>query len=458
MSVGSGEPERGQPQSLEGIPRPGDVIASKFVVERVLGVGGMGVVLAARHLQLDVPVAIKFLLPDAMRRAGSVARFLREARAAVRIQSEYVVRVIDVGTHDTGAPFVVMEYLSGRDLSQVLQERGRLAVAESVDFVLQACHAVAQAHALGIVHRDLKPANLFVARRPDAAPRVKVLDFGISKSTRFEADNAGLTKTSSFVGSPLYMSPEQLRSPKTVDPRADIWALGVILYQLLSGRCPFEAEGVLELCAKILGETPTPLQVLWPDVPAAMEQVVRRCLEKRADDRFQTVAELADALAPLASPGARPLVGNIARTQAPGGATAGDGQARGFEHTVAAGVLPPVLEGTERTRAGPSEPPGAAAEVAPSPALEEQAPARTAGTARDEAAPGAEVGLLADRHHTPNRARRWWAAGAAVVLAVSLGIGMAARWRQRPPAPPTATAATRATPPVPASQPGQPAS
>src|SRR6266511_1188050 len=218
----------------------GEILAEQYRVERVQGVGGMGVVVVATHLQLEERVAIKVLVKEALGNAEAVARFAREARAAVKIKSEHVARVIDVGTLETGAPYMVMEYLEGGDLSQVLQSRGALPVEDAVEYVLQTCEAIAHAHVLGIVHRDLKPANLFLIRRPDGTAAIKVLDFGISKvmpAKGSSSDNA-MTRTRAVMGSPLYMSPEQMTSTRDVDGRTDIWALGVILYELLSGQPP----------------------------------------------------------------------------------------------------------------------------------------------------------------------------------------------------------------------------
>jgi eukaryotic-like serine/threonine-protein kinase len=277
----------------------GQVLVGKYRVERVLGVGGMGVVVAAHHLQLDERVAIKFMLREALENAEAVARFAREARAAVRIKSEHVARVSDVGVLDTGAPYMVMEYLDGSDLSAWLKQRGHLPIEQAVEFVLQASEAIAEAHALGIVHRDLKPANLFVIRRPDGALSVKVLDFGISKVTSLgsSAPDFGMTKTSAIMGSPLYMSPEQMRAAKEADARSDIWALGVILYELLAGITPFMSEALPELILKIATEAPAPIRDRVPGAPLALEAVILKCLEKDPRKRFATIGELAVALA-----------------------------------------------------------------------------------------------------------------------------------------------------------------
>ncbi len=283
----------------------GQILAGKFRIERVLGQGGMGVVVAATHLQLDERVALKFLLPDALSNPEAVERFAREARAAVKIKSEHVARVSDVGTLESGSPYMVMEYLEGQDLAGFVHANGAMAVPLAIEFVLQACEAIGEAHALGIVHRDLKPANLFVTRRVDGSPCVKVLDFGISKLTAPGGGaDLGMTKTSSVMGSPLYMSPEQMSSTRNVDMRTDIWALGVILYESLTGRVPFEAETMPQLCGMILQDPPRPLHDLRPDLPDVLQAVIFRCLEKSRDRRFANVADLAAALAPF---GARPL-------------------------------------------------------------------------------------------------------------------------------------------------------
>jgi tRNA A-37 threonylcarbamoyl transferase component Bud32 len=294
----------------------GDVLAGKYRVERILGVGGMGVVVAAHHLILDEKVAIKFLLPDMLSNQEVVVRFAREAKAAVKIKSEHVARVIDVGSLDTGAPFIVMEYLDGTDLSAWLRDRGAQSIEQAVEFLLQACEAIAEAHALGIVHRDLKPANLFVIRRADGLLSIKVLDFGISKMTVLGASGTdmSMTKTSTSMGSPLYMAPEQMASSRDADRRADIWALGAILYELLSGRVPFSGTTLPEVCFKIATAPPDPLRTSRPDVPASLEAVIHRCLEKDRERRYHNVAELAVGLLPFAPSRARGSIDRISRT------------------------------------------------------------------------------------------------------------------------------------------------
>jgi eukaryotic-like serine/threonine-protein kinase len=289
---------------------PGTVLGGKFEVERVIGQGGMGVVVLARHLSLDQLVALKFLLPTALRQPDLVARFLREARAAARIKSEHVARVLDVGTLDTGAPYIVMEYLEGRDLSRRLREEGPLSVSDAALFVLHACEALAEAHASGIVHRDLKPSNLFLSSYPDGTPCVKILDFGISKLVvPGSTPDLSMTSTATVMGSPHYMSPEQMRSTRDVDLRTDIWALGVILYELVSGRVPFDAETMPQLCSLVLEQAPARLTV----APARFEALVMRCLEKAPQRRFVDVLELALALGEFAPPEGQRSIDRISR-------------------------------------------------------------------------------------------------------------------------------------------------
>ncbi len=286
----------------EHLPKPGDIVAGKYQIERIIGKGGMGAVLAAHHQLLGQRVAVKFLLGEIAANSEAVARFNNEARNAFKIQSEHVCRVMDVGT-ENGFPYMVMEYLEGGDLSQLLEQRGALPVEEAVDYVLQSLEAIAQAHALGIVHRDLKPANLFLAKRQDGGTVVKVLDFGIAKASNPFGEASGghnLTSTKSMLGSPLYMSPEQLRSAKNVDARADVWALGVILYELLTGTVPFNGETLGELFIAILETQPVPVSQKRPDVPQALSEAIMRCLQRNIDYRFANVAELAVALASCA--------------------------------------------------------------------------------------------------------------------------------------------------------------
>ena len=301
--------------------REGDLLAGKYQVVSTLGRGGMGVVYLAKHLELDQHVAIKLMLPEAAKSKAAVERFMREARAAAKIRSQHVVRVTDVGTLEGTRPFMAMEHLQGSDLHQLLTERKRLPLAETAEYLLQALEALAEAHALGIVHRDLKPGNLFVTRRPDDTPVVKVLDFGISKIMAASLSPSNpLTQVSALVGSPLYMSPEQMKASRNIDPRADIWALGIILYELLTGDVPFKGESLPELCAVIVleGDPPRARDVV-PELPAGIDEVIARCLARQVDRRFANAIELARALVPFAPERARVSVDRIAGVLAPAG-------------------------------------------------------------------------------------------------------------------------------------------
>jgi serine/threonine-protein kinase len=282
---------------------PGDIIASKYRVEQLIAVGGMGVVVQARHEKLGQQVAIKVLLPSEAEEHGqSVPRFLREARAAAGLKSEHVVRIYDVDTLASGLPYMVMELLTGTDLRRVIKRQGAQSVERSVAYVLQAADAIEEAHTAGIIHRDLKPSNLFLTHRRDGKPLVKVLDFGISKTLKeFDLDLEGdLTTSRAMIGSPRYMSPEQVRDARSVDARTDVWSLGAILYELITGKGVFTADSLPAICAAIVADPPAPISGFRSDVPAVVEHAILRCLEKDPRNRFQSVRELADGLQGLA--------------------------------------------------------------------------------------------------------------------------------------------------------------
>jgi serine/threonine-protein kinase len=285
---------------MGGALEPGTVFAERYVIEAQLGRGSAGVVFSALHADLKQRVAIKWLRDTA---PFGVERMVREARAALALHSEHIVRVMDVGSDPDGHAYIVMEQLEGADLGSVLQDRGHFEIEEAVDYVLQACAGIAEAHARGIVHRDLKPSNLFLTTRADGAPLVKVLDFGISKTTEDEDADSSVTGPAEMVGSPRYMSPEQVRGQRNVDHRADIWALGVILYRFISGKAPFggQGKGISGALASIVIDDPPPLRDLVPDVPVELEAVILRCLAKAPDDRHASAAELAARLAPFGS-------------------------------------------------------------------------------------------------------------------------------------------------------------
>ena len=282
------------------MPKVGDVIAGKYRLEKVAGEGGMGIVYAAQHLVLRQRVAVKVLLPDAATSEMVVERFAREAQAAARIQSEHVARVMDAGCTDTGAPFLVMEYLEGCDLEELLQVEGPLALTDVVDYLMQALEALAHAHAVGLVHRDIKPANLFLACRADGGNVIKMLDFGISKATTARPEDKVLTGHA-VLGSPVYMSPEQLRNAKDIDARADIWSLGVVAYELLAGKPPFDGDGVGEIFAAILEKDPEPLHSMNWRLPPEISAVIAKCLQRKPEDRWDDAAALMRALKPFGS-------------------------------------------------------------------------------------------------------------------------------------------------------------
>jgi serine/threonine-protein kinase len=267
----------------------------------------MGIVLVATHLQLEEKVALKVLEGQAATDSGAVARFLREARAATRVKDEHVVRILDFGTFDTGDPYLVMELLEGRDLRDVLQESGPLPMALAIEYVLQVCQALSVAHAERIIHRDLKPANLFLTKTSSGAPLVKVLDFGIAKALEPErlalagGENQTLTHATQLLGSPVYMSPEQIRSSTHVDERTDVWSLGVILYELVTGATPFTASTISGLLAAIAADAPLTLRTSLPDAPIELEQVILGCLVKDVERRIPTVEALATRLRDVAA-------------------------------------------------------------------------------------------------------------------------------------------------------------
>ncbi|HEX4514346.1 MAG TPA: serine/threonine-protein kinase [Polyangiaceae bacterium] len=275
--------------------RVGDIVGDKYRIERQLGSGGMGVVLEATHLQLNQPVALKFIVESGLEQSIATERFLREARATFRLRSEHTVRVMDVGTLPTGEPFMVMEKLDGKDLKQIVAERGPLPVAEASLYMLQICNALAEAHALGIVHRDLKARNLYVVKRVDGTPCLKVLDFGISKMKQ-DQDAAPLTVPEMGMGSPRYMAPEQWTNASTVDARADIYAAGAVFYELLTGQYPLAGLQLAEVIKRIrAGAVPSPKEIR-PDLPDAICRVVMRALRPRPEERYPTALHFAEAI------------------------------------------------------------------------------------------------------------------------------------------------------------------
>ncbi len=387
---------------MAAAPRIGDVIAGKYCVERVLGRGGMGVVVAARHLHLRERVAIKFLVEGRGRGADVVARFVREGRAAMCIRSEHVVRVLDLGALETGEPFLVMEYLVGDDLAAVVARVGHLPIEAAVVYVLLAIVALAEAHASGIIHRDLKPSNLFLARRADGSPVVKVLDFGVAKTLGDGAD-ASATASSALLGTPVYMAPEQMRSRGAVDARTDIWALGVTLHALLTGAPPFPAGSMLEIHESILRGAP-PLRQARPDAPAALEAVVLRCLQKDPADRYATVADVAEALAEVDA-GARPRLGAPRLLEDP---------------EAAAPLVEDALEATDTAGEGsaPTRAPSGATRTEVEPSWNDAAPGSATTGSRTGASPPVVTAA-------PARGRPAWQRVLALAVAAAMVGGLA---------------------------------
>jgi serine/threonine-protein kinase len=300
------EPRPGDPgldiEAVTGLRR-GAVIAGKYRIDALVGIGGMGAVLAAHHVELDERVAIKVLSPQLLTNQEALSRFGLEARAAVKMKSECAARTFDVGTLENGTPYIVMELLEGVDLGQWLLRDGPLPTELAVDFVMQACVALAEAHSLGIVHRDVKPSNLFCTRRGEGWMFIKVLDFGISKATCAAPPPGGsITAPDALVGSPLHMSPEQMRGTSAIDGRTDIWGLGATLYELLAGVPAFWGDTFVDIAIQVTMRRPPPLRHWRPDVPELLEQVILKCLEKDVAARYPTVVALTSALAPFGSP------------------------------------------------------------------------------------------------------------------------------------------------------------
>ena len=277
----------------------GSTVAGKYRIEHVLGQGGMGTVYKATHLLLDRPVALKVLHSGRLELPNATERLLREGRSLARLRGRHVARLLDVEKLESGFCYLVLEYLEGEDLRVVLKRSGHLSHEIAGSYVLQACEALAEAHAQGIIHRDIKPSNLFLALMQDGAREIKVIDFGIAKRI---VDLSDLTHSHSLVGSPQYMSPEQLRSDRDVDARCDIWSLGVALYELLTGRLPYTGANVLAICASILESTPRRPSEFNPDIPHGIDAIVGKCLARDPAERFVSVHELGGAIAECMTP------------------------------------------------------------------------------------------------------------------------------------------------------------
>jgi serine/threonine-protein kinase len=404
---------------------PDQVLLGRYRIERTLGSGGMGIVLRAVHVDLDTHVAIKILHGEVAQNPEAASRFLREAQAASKLRSEFVARVTDFGRLADGQPFMVMELLEGEDFEAILR-RGPLATTDAVDAVLHAAAALAEAHAAGIVHRDIKPSNLFRTERPDGSSCVKVLDFGISKVIDPLGDR-GLTQTGRALGTPLYMSPEQLRSPKDVDARTDVWSLGVVLHEMLAGEPPFLADQIGELVVRILEGAPAALEASRDDVPAALGAIVRSCLEKDRTKRVAGMRELAELLAPYASSEGglavrRTSIVGQPRTSATPSASGGPRPAM-----VAAALGAAATLDASALDLGGAEP---VARSRPEPALEASARSALHSAITDDTH---SRSLVVPPPPAPARPLARWAllAGAAIVVG-GLGLALAPRLRGEP--------------------------
>jgi eukaryotic-like serine/threonine-protein kinase len=377
----------------DAVPAVGTVMDDKYELVRVLGEGGMGKVFEGRHRAIGRRVAVKFLLPESARNPDIVRRFENEARAAGRLEHENIAAVFDFGRTASGLPYLVMEYLVGEDCATLLQRSAPLSVAHAVGLLLQVCRGLDVAHRNGIVHRDLKPANLFVTKRADRTDLVKILDFGIAKLR--SADAVGSTATGAAMGTVPYMSPEQARGQKDLDHRSDVYALGVILYELLSRRRPHEGESALQIIYRILTTRPVPLDSLRGGLPPAVVAVVHRALAFDPGDRFPSVVELAEALVPFSDRPVAPFRSEVHRAGIP---------------------VTAVAPASEFTPVGTSPP-----------------------VSRTASAPGGSFALPGG-----GRGKRWAAGAAALVVMLSAGVAVLVA--KRPPqgvvtAPPSGSSA-----------------
>lgn len=322
----------------------GTRIADRYEVVRALGQGGMGDVVVARHLFLKQLVALKVIRVDTVPDKSMLARFEREAHIIAKFRGENVARVLDAGCTAEGMPFIAMELLSGQDLDAAVRLAGTLPPLAAVGYVLQVCEGLAEAHTMGIVHRDLKPANLFVTTRLDGSALVKILDFGISKAAPgVLGDSTGgqVTSTSATIGSPAFMSPEQLRSSRDVDERTDIWAIGVILYRICSGHLPFEGESITEVIVKVMTEPAPNLRLRASNIPEPLVLLVEDCLAKNREQRPAHVGVVAERLAPLLGAQGHESAQRISRIMA---------TRHAFDHTVGAtATQPPSTVGNAQT-------------------------------------------------------------------------------------------------------------
>lgn len=281
-----------------GILAPGELVAERYRVGRIIGAGGTGIVYEAQHIGLNRPVALKVIRPDIARDSSVWRRFSREARALGALHNKHVVRILDYGTLDSGLTYLVMDRLEGSDLRRLIQAEGPLPPQRAVDYVIPVCSALADAHRLNIIHRDIKPENIFLSEIRACEPTIKLLDFGVAL---FLDDVAQCTLIAPGMGPPLYLSPEQLQNPSAVDQRTDIWAVGLLLYELLAGRSPLWGLDASQTYLKIV-QGPLPrIEQLCPWLPVELGAVVHHCLQVDPTQRPQSADELIIALEPFCS-------------------------------------------------------------------------------------------------------------------------------------------------------------
>jgi serine/threonine-protein kinase len=276
---------------------PGDLVAGRYRVGNIIGAGGMGIVYKAEHIELNRAVALKVIRPDIARDSSIWRRFSREARALAALHNKHVVRIHDAGTLESGLRYLVMDLLVGTDLRRLV-EHAALPPQQAVDYVIQVCSALGDAHRLNIIHRDIKPANIFLAQYRANEPVIKLLDFGVAL---FLDDVGQRTLSGQSVGSPQYLSPEQLRDPRGVDQRTDIWAVGLLLFELISGRSPLHGLNAAQICLRIAQGPMPPIEAVCPALPPALAAVIHGCLEIDPARRPQSADELALALEPFSS-------------------------------------------------------------------------------------------------------------------------------------------------------------
>jgi eukaryotic-like serine/threonine-protein kinase len=441
-----GNPERTEVTVTQKVPTVhdlsaplgvGDVVAGRYEIDGVAGEGGMAIVFSARHLHLNERYAVKVMRRGFAANPNLVSRFLQEARAAAQLKSDHVCRVFDVGIHDN-VPFMVMELLQGEDLRSVLERGDLLSVEEAVEFVIQACEALTEAHGVGLVHRDIKPENLFLTVGRDGWRSVKLLDFGISKLIEGEFVSTTLRRhldTKDLLGTPHYMAPECIRSSRDASALSDVWSLGVVLYELLCGLLPFHGETVTEISASILETEPEPLAATRTDLPSQLVEVVQWCLAKQPELRVSSAAELATQLVPFAPRRSR---ATVERTQS-------RARARGEVLELPPSQFPPPRE--------ESQPKPAPAPVPSTPTVIEPIPPRgmslgamiglaAAGFAVAAAAtywfvlrPADETSASADAQSTSTRSSETALAGASPVSAPLVGTHTAAAFPPEPPSP-----------------------